>query len=68
MVKKEYWTWLGYISKEMNSAGCSHNGWHYFMIPVKLWLRHPIRSYKLFLNQKPVIKNMTYNYNRKTDQ
>ena len=60
MVVKDYWTWFGYISKEINSIGCSYNGWHYYMIPVKDWLRHPIKSRKLFIKQQPSVEFIGY--------
>ena len=59
MIAKEYWTWFGYFSKEINSKGCPYNGWHYYMIPVKDWLRHPIKSRKLFVSQRPVVTSVT---------
>ena len=55
MIVKDYWTWFGYFSKEISSKGMPYNGWHYYMIPVKDWLRHPIKSRKLFIKQIPTV-------------
>ncbi len=72
MVIKDYWTWFGYFSKEMNSKGCPYNGWYYYMIPVRDWIRHPIKARRLFLRQKPHISevrigNHTTRYSHPSD-
>ena len=53
-MKKEFW-FLGnwYVSKEEGK-------WCVFMKPVRNWLLHPIKTYKLFLNHKPQIVSVKW--------
>jgi len=61
MKKKFFLLGMWYVSKEEGQ-------WCIYMKPIKDWLMHPIRTYKLFNQHKPTIISAGFIPEEKADE